>query len=238
MLLMPADSVFTPIIAPSLKDLFVQQIIDKILSGDLAIGEKLPPNRILAEQMGISRTVVGNGITELVCMGFLDIQPRIGTYVADYRRKGGVETLAAIMKYRGNSLNESESRSYIALRKVLAAEAFRIVVAEADDASLAEIARCNEEVQHAETKDALIEAVWEFYACISILSKNTIVALIFNSFKFYQVAFWQRLYAVKGAEHFTAGVQGLCDLVMARDFESVSAYLETQSDFDEDFICR
>ena len=49
---------FSKITAPSLKDLFVQQIEEKILSGELPVGSKMPPEREMAEQMKVSRAVV------------------------------------------------------------------------------------------------------------------------------------------------------------------------------------
>ena len=58
-----------------------------ILSGRLMVGEKLPPERELAESMQVSRAVVNSGITELARKGFLIIKPRVGTFVADYRRQ-------------------------------------------------------------------------------------------------------------------------------------------------------
>ena len=49
----------------SLKESFVQSIENKILSGELKIGDKLPPEREIVETMGISLTVVNAGIAEL-----------------------------------------------------------------------------------------------------------------------------------------------------------------------------
>ena len=63
---------FSKITAPSLKDLFVQQIEEKILSGELPVGSKMPPEREMAEQMKVSRAVVNGGINELRRKGFLE----------------------------------------------------------------------------------------------------------------------------------------------------------------------
>ena len=46
---------FERLYAPSLKDLFVQQLQGMILSGDLPLGTKLPPERELCQQMHVSR---------------------------------------------------------------------------------------------------------------------------------------------------------------------------------------
>jgi len=92
---------FQKISSPSLRDLFIEQLEHLILSGKLQVGEKLPPERQLAEMMQVSRAVVNSGITELARKGFLIIKPRVGTFVADYRRDGTMDTLMSIMNYNG-----------------------------------------------------------------------------------------------------------------------------------------
>ena len=99
---------FTKIKAPTLKEIFVREIETMILSGKLKIGEKLPPERILAEQMQVSRAVVNSGISELSRKGFLEVKPRSGVFVIDYRRYGTTETLLSIMNYNGGQLNKDE----------------------------------------------------------------------------------------------------------------------------------
>ena len=91
---------FKKLVAPSLKEMFVEQMESMILSGELAVGEKLPPERTLSESMGISRSVVNSGIIELERMGFLTIKPRVGAFVADYRRKGNLEIMRAILRHK------------------------------------------------------------------------------------------------------------------------------------------
>ena len=56
---------------PSLKDLFVKELENKILSGELKVGDKLPSERELASSMQVSRAVVNAGIAELEQKVFL-----------------------------------------------------------------------------------------------------------------------------------------------------------------------
>ena len=74
---------FEKLCAPSLKELFIQQLETMILSGKLPVGEKLPAERELSETMQVSRAVINAGIAELARKGFLTIKPRVGTFVAD-----------------------------------------------------------------------------------------------------------------------------------------------------------
>ena len=62
---------FQKISSPSLRDLFIEQLEHLILSGKLQVGEKLPPERQLAEMMQVSRAVVNSG--KPVCCVFYNI---------------------------------------------------------------------------------------------------------------------------------------------------------------------
>ena len=61
---------FSKLSAPSLKELFIQQLQGMILTGRLSVGAKLPPERELAEQLGFSRGSVNQGMLDLARMGF------------------------------------------------------------------------------------------------------------------------------------------------------------------------
>src|SRR5574344_1492149 len=65
---------FEKLSAPSLKDLFVQQLQGRILSGEIPMGAQLPPERELARQMQVSRAVVNGGLAELASQGFLEVR--------------------------------------------------------------------------------------------------------------------------------------------------------------------
>ena len=95
----------------SLKELFISSVEDKILSGELPIGAQLPTERELAEMMDVSRGVVNSGIAEMAHKGFLEVRPRVGTFVADYRRVGKSDIFLSIMHYNGGILPEQEIRS-------------------------------------------------------------------------------------------------------------------------------
>ena len=107
---------FGEIVAPSIKELFIQKIEGMILSGALKPGERLPTERELADEMNISKTIVHEGIRELSRLGFLDVVSRKGVTVADYAQNGNLDTLMAIMKYNGGYLNPQTAKSLLDVR--------------------------------------------------------------------------------------------------------------------------
>ena len=92
---------FQQIQAPTLRELFVDQVIGMIFSGELRVGDRLPSERELSEQMHISRSMVHTGLEDLERMGFVRMEPRRGNYIEDYARHGNFETLMALGKYGG-----------------------------------------------------------------------------------------------------------------------------------------
>ncbi len=143
---------FQKISSPSLRELFVEQLQHMILSGKLKIGEKLPPERQLAETMQVSRAVVNGGISDLEKMGFLTVKPRSGTYVADYRRKGTLETLTAIMNYNGGRLRDDEIRSIFGVKNALDTLAAQLCV---DQISEEEIQLLSNKVEQIRTAESI-----------------------------------------------------------------------------------
>lgn len=127
---------FEKLCAPSLKELFIQQLETMILSGKLPVGEKLPAERELAETMQVSRAVINAGIAELARKGFLTIKPRVGTFVADYRRNGTIDTLISIMNYNGGILRDDEIRSILELRLGLDSLAINLCIPKITDDEL------------------------------------------------------------------------------------------------------
>lgn len=72
---------------PSLKEVFVNEIENRIISGEFKLGDKLPTERELGELMGVSLTIVKQGISDLENKGFVEVRPRRGLFVADFVSK-------------------------------------------------------------------------------------------------------------------------------------------------------
>lgn len=191
---------FQKISAPSLHELFVDQLEHLIISGKLQIGEKLPPERQLAEMMQVSRSVVNSGINELEKKGFLIIKPRSGTYVADYRRKGTIDTLMAIMKYNGGRIRNEEIRSIFEIRIALDTLAAKLCIDRITEDEIELLFEKVEDIRNANNKDEAIRAAFEFQHEFALVSGNTLIPLVFQSFLPPIKTMWERFVDLYGMD--------------------------------------
>lgn len=58
-----------------------EQIIGKILEGDYKVGDKLPPERELTEQMGVSRNSIREALGTLQALNIVSSHPGSGTFI-------------------------------------------------------------------------------------------------------------------------------------------------------------
>ena len=174
---------FTKIETLSLTDLFVQQIQNMILSGELEVGERLPPARELSLRMGVSRPVISAGLVELEKLGFVEIRPRQGVYVSDYRRRGTVETLVAIMRYNGGALRRGEVKALLEVREALELLCLRLVLDTCGDEELETLSPLLEAVHEARNHEDAAEKGFLFHHELAVLSGNVLLPLLYYSFK-------------------------------------------------------
>lgn len=218
---------FKKLSAPSLKELFIQELETAILSGKLQIGEKLPPERDLAKSMQVSRAVVNAGIAELARIGFLAIRPRIGTFVADYRRNGTMETLISIMNYNGGKLRDAEIRSILELRIALNTLAIELLIPKITDSEVEILKDYVEQIKDTESPEVASELAFSFQHELACLSGNTLLPLIFSSFKAVIMTLWERFYRMYGVEALYNNNKELCECIEQRDAKKAIECIHT-----------
>ncbi len=171
--------------ADSLKDLFVKKFEALIISGKLSIGEQLPPEREIAAQMGISRTIVHSGLIELASKGLITIHPRKGTTVNDYRIEGTLAALNSLVNYHEGEIDKDLLKSLLATRFIIETENARLAALNRSEANLASLrAILQKEAQvKADDIDRIIDLDFSFHHQISMSTGNLIYPLIIKSFE-------------------------------------------------------
>lgn len=217
---------FTKLFVPSLKELFVQQMENMILSGKLEIGTQLPSERELAESMQVSRAVVNAGINEMAAKGFLQIHPRVGTFVSDYRRKGTSETLLSIMKYNGGMLRAGEIRSILEIRIVLDRLAMQLSVPKITQEEIALLQGYVDTLSTTNSTEEAANAAFDFHHELGIISGNTLLPLIFYSFKAPILSLWERFCRMYGIAALHNNTAELLRFIRAGDLQGAVNWAE------------
>lgn len=218
---------FQKISSPSLRDLFIEQLEHLILSGKLQVGEKLPPERQLAEMMQVSRAVVNSGISELEKKGFLTVKPRSGTYVADFRRKGTLDTLIAIMNYNGGRMRDQEIRSIFEVRIALDTLAAQLAIDTISDKNIQRLLEFVNQIRDAQDVITAIEAAYEFQHEFALISGNTLIPLIFQSFRAPIFNMWERYCELYGIEELYRSNYKTWTYIRDRDTQGAVTWIRT-----------
>lgn len=211
--------------APTLKELFIEEIESKILSGELQIGEQLLTERELSEVMGISRNIVHSGIAAMVAKGFLEIRPRVGTFVADYNQKGSVDILVSMMNYNKGMLRKPEVRSSIELKILFDTFAIKHMPPNLTEENLDKLQGYIVALKNTSKITEASEISYEFFRYISILSGNTILPLIYNSFRTSNRTLFQRHIKLYGIQLTIDFITELFNLIKSQKIEEAVNHL-------------
>lgn len=178
-----------------LKDKFVEEITNGVISGRYPIGSKLPPERELALKMGISRTVVRSGMAELAANGVIRQLGRQGCVVVDYRVDGRMPIVDAILT-SGGELSKQILDGYIGAR----------ILVESETARLAALHRSNDDLYHMfftiregyEVEEGDIKALakqeFRFHKQIAIACGNVFYPIFINSMENTAIRLLEELY--------------------------------------------
>ena len=174
-----------PIRTDSLKEIFVLRFEELILSGKIKIGEKLPPERELALQLGVSRPVVHEGLVELASRGLVSIKPRFGATVNDYRKEGSIALMASLIQYQKGNLEPELLESLLQIRMMLEPPFARLAARNRTSEQILELHGILEKEAAANGRNpqALSDLYFEFHLLIALASGNRVYPLLLNSFR-------------------------------------------------------
>ena len=174
-----------PLVAPSLKDVFVERLGGLILTGHYAPGERLPSERDLASQLGVSRPVVHAGLAELEARGLVTMRPRIGTVVNDIRRDGSLATLASLIHFHREGADPLLLESMLQMRRLFEVETARLAACYRTADDLRELDRLLALERAADPTDtaAVTDLDFTFHHAVALASRNVVYPMLIRSFE-------------------------------------------------------
>jgi len=155
---------------------FIQNLI---LTQQLHSGDRLPPERDLAEHMGLSRTAVREAIKTLQERGLIEVIPGNGTFVTSK------ETVAERVGYSLNLVFQLESRSIKHLQEVREALEVNIAALAAERATPEHIERMRAAIEEMDrsldSPDDYVKADLLFHSVLAQATGNPLFLALVNS---------------------------------------------------------
>ncbi|HST33047.1 MAG TPA: GntR family transcriptional regulator [Solirubrobacteraceae bacterium] len=167
---------FDPISRRSVPDDVFDQLREAIMSGRYRAGDRLPSQRALAADLGVNMASVREALGRLEQLRLLEVRHGSATRVLDWRRSGGLESLAL-----EHGAGEPLLDDLFEARRLLLVEAARLAAtrrSEEQAAGLLELARA---VAGAADSQTALLTDWAFMSGLVEAAGNLVFQLIMNS---------------------------------------------------------
>jgi GntR family negative regulator for fad regulon and positive regulator of fabA len=164
---------------PRPAELIEQRLINAIVDGDFPINSSLPPERELAQQLGVTRPTLREALQRLARDGWIEIHHGRSTRVRDYWHEGNLAVLGTIARYQDH-LPPDFVPNLLQVRELLAPAYARLAVKRSAK-SLAKFLAGYRDLL--DTTEAFAQADWALHHYLTVESGNPIFTLILNGFK-------------------------------------------------------
>ena len=157
-------------------------LLEALLSGRYAPGEKLPTQRVLAADLGVTMSSVREALKRLEQMGLVDVRQGSAMRVRDWRAHGGLDVLTHLL-FRGGALDAGVLAAILEARALMLREMAGLA---AERRSAAQAQRLQELADRfAETEDPYDAARvdFAFFTEVAQAAHNLVFELILNSIR-------------------------------------------------------
>ncbi|MDF1479419.1 FadR/GntR family transcriptional regulator [Leifsonia sp. H3M29-4] len=164
--------------ARSQTDVVIQGIKDLLTSGRLQPGSRLPIEKDLAAQLGVSRGSLREGVRALATLGVLETRQGDGTYVTALDPR----TLLSPLSFLADLQQPAHASDLLAVRRVLESESAARAAVRLTEEELDELDRVLIAAEGSEDDvEAFIRADTEFHRIIARASGNPPLAAIIDT---------------------------------------------------------
>jgi GntR family transcriptional repressor for pyruvate dehydrogenase complex len=155
------------------------QIEASIVEGRLQPGQRLPSERELADQFGVSRTVVREAVRGLVAKGLLEVRPGSGTMIRSPSARAVSQSMTLVLRAGQPRLDYAKVHE---IRRVLEVEIAGLAAERRTDADLARLEGILGEMAaiHNE-RDRFAENDVAFHSALASATHNELFSILLDS---------------------------------------------------------
>ena len=212
---------FDPLKKVTICDMVVQNIIEKIKSGELKVGDRLPSERELAESLQVSRISVREGIKILSSMGFLDVRVGDGTFVRKIDVSKAMEPLTHSLYLETSTLME-----LLESRKIIEVAIVGLAAARATKEDLEALESILNQMACSQDDDGFRESDADFHIALAEIAHNVVLHRVIITVRDLLKASSKATYQVPGAiEKALQFHRDIYDAIAARDSDRARAVM-------------
>jgi len=157
-----------------------EQVEEFILSGKFSIGDKLPPERELCEQFGVSRTVVREAVRVLEAKGLLGSHGGSGTYVRALDADDVANSLGMYLTTRNDTASYEK---IMEVRKVLEVQNAALAAERVTDEGILELEKSLSKMEDAlDDPEKFAQFDLEFHIELARATGNELFVVILDPF--------------------------------------------------------
>jgi len=200
-------------------DLAEKQLLAAILDGSFPIGSAIPPERELAQALGITRPTLREALQRLARDGWIQIRQGKSTIVSDFWKEGNLVMLNTLSQQPG-VLTQDFVPHLLEVRAALAPAYTRLAFTLASE----ELVKFLETyINLPDTPEAYAQADQELHHQLTLLSGNPVFTLIYNGFRKLSFQAGLRYFASAETRRYSQGYyQGLLEDARQKDTESAA----------------
>ena len=159
-------------------ELAENRLVEAILDGTFPVNSNLPPERELAENLGVTRPTLREALQRLSRDGWLEIHHGKSTRVRDYWREGNLTILGTIARLQKN-LPADFVKNLLLVRLLLAPVYTRLAIENSKTQVIEFLAPLQE---LPDSMEAFVENDLQMHVLFTQLSGNPVFTLILNGF--------------------------------------------------------
>lgn len=156
-------------------------LLELLLAGHYAPGERLPPQRALAGELGVTMTTLREALKRLEQMGLIEVHQGEPMRVKDWRAHGGLDVLAHLL-LRSGGADASVLSDILEARTFIVRELAGLAADRAGDADTARIRRVADALAQAEPDEATA-LDFAFFTELAEAAGNIVFVLVLNAIR-------------------------------------------------------
>jgi GntR family transcriptional repressor for pyruvate dehydrogenase complex len=159
-----------------------RRLTEDILGGVYQPGEKLPTQRTLAAELGVTMTALREALKRLEQLGLVEVRHGDAMRVTDWRARGGLDVIAHVL-FAAGGLDRATLADVMEARRIMLSESARLAAERRDSAQAARLEELAARLAGAPDAATAQALDWAFFHELVEAARNVVLLLVMNSIR-------------------------------------------------------